>query len=494
MRYLLVAVYAAAPLAALGADNGRLISVPDLAPYYLGVVVPALLATAVVAWRRGRVAADTTAVCLAIATLVVFDYWDLRPTLKALTHDSRPSMVFLWAVVLGVAMVITTHLARRASRLPSILVVAGLVILVPSLISWADEDQGKATRVARVTAHTRQTLTVRHAPNVYFFMLDAYGRADRLREQFGFDNTPFLRSLRSQGFVVPSRTQSSYAVTALSVPTMLQMNYVISHGTLDAESTYPIFAGHNAVTDTFRSLGYSFAHAPSDLPNWTCDGSEDLCIHATQTYASHLGVSQLVWAIMERTPAADLLRSVAPVHLNPLTERRQFPLRVARTVLNRPPPRPVFTFAHVLLTHWPYLYLGPNCRLAATRGKLGAKAYVQAIECANADTQAAVKLILKRDPGAAIVLASDHGSDVDVPGDQAGWDWPGLAVTRRYSNFTALRLPRACRSDVPDQLFEADIFRVVFNCLTDPKLPPVEPRRYFSAVGLEVRPDPAFRR
>jgi hypothetical protein len=488
MRYVLVAVYAAAPLAAFGADNANLVALADLAPYYLAIALPALAVTAFAAWRRGGAAADTTAVVLAVAILVLFDYWDVRPRLSALTHDYRPSMVFLWAVVLGIALLIAVRVSRRVARLPLVLLAAGFLMLVPSLVSWARESSVDTAPLARVRGETGQRLTVHPAPNVYFFMLDAYSRADRMRQQFGFDNSEFLNMLRSEGFVIPARSETGYGVTTLSVPTMLEMRYVISKGILDTEAVPRVMAGHNAVADTFRALGYSIAWAPSELPNWDCDGSEDECIRPTQTYQTHLGVSQLMWASMERTPSADTMRSVAPVHVNPLTARRQFPLRVAKTVLARRLRRPVFTFAHVLLTHFPYLYLDPQCKLAPVRGKLGAKAYLQAVACVNANVEAAIRLILARDPHAVIVLASDHGNDVGVDISKVMWEWDSREIAQRFSNFVALRLPPSCRRAVPERLAAVNIFRLVFNCLTDPDLRLQEPRRYLSAPTFEVRP------
>jgi hypothetical protein len=492
--FVIVAIFAAAPLAALGADSGRLVAPAALAPYYSAIVVPALALVALVAWRRGRAAANTVAVCVAIAIVVAFDYWDMRPELSTLTHDSRPAMVFLWFVVLLAALAVVTQLARRLRELPPILLVAGLVWLVPSVFSWASESAEQPTRVQAGRLDTRHRLAAAPAPNVYFFMLDAYARADHLREQFGYQDSRFLNALRSDGFVIAPRSESAYAITMLSVPAMFQMRPVITHGTLDSESVNPIMAGHNAVADTFRRLGYSIAWAPSQLPGWDCDGSEDRCIRATPTYQSHLGVSELAWALMERTPVADAMRSIRPVHLNPLTARRQFPLKVARVVTTRRFAHPLFTFAHVLLAHWPYLYLGPDCRLAGLRGRLGPAAYVKAIECTNANTKAAISTIVDRDPGAVIVLASDHGSDVDIDGTSPGWAWARQDVARRYADFVALRLPRACRGSVPPRLYTVNIFRVVFNCLTDPDMPMVQPGRYFNSQALEVRPDPAFSR
>src|SRR6202008_1852679 len=108
--------------------------------------------------------------CLAIGIVVAFDYWDLRPHLSALTHDSRPSMVFLWAVVLLVALVVTVRLARRVRQVPLIVLIAGVVWLVPSVFSWAQERAKKPTYVAVAGAQEDQRLTDRPPRNGDFFL------------------------------------------------------------------------------------------------------------------------------------------------------------------------------------------------------------------------------------------------------------------------------------------------------------------------------------
>ncbi|TET85521.1 MAG: hypothetical protein E3J37_01775, partial [Anaerolineales bacterium] len=39
-------------------------------------------------------------------------------------------------------------------------------------------------------------------PDIYYIILDSYTRADALRDDFGFDNSPFLEELRSIGFYI----------------------------------------------------------------------------------------------------------------------------------------------------------------------------------------------------------------------------------------------------------------------------------------------------
>ena len=64
------------------------------------------------------------------------------------------------------------------------------------------------------------------APDVYFIVMDAYGRADVLQDLFGFDNSEFVRELQDLGFYVVQCSQSNYARTQLSIASTLNMDYI----------------------------------------------------------------------------------------------------------------------------------------------------------------------------------------------------------------------------------------------------------------------------
>jgi hypothetical protein len=469
--YLIAAVYCAVPLATLAADNALLVRPTDLLPHYLVIVAAACLAVTVARVRGGHALERRVSVCAAVAVLVTFDYHELRPPLASLTHHTRPSIIFLWAILLGASVAAAAYLTIRVPVLPQLALAAGALMLMLPVVRYADARaelaQRDAPQVATGTAGYR--LTRHPAPSIYFFLLDAYARPDRQQEQFGFDDNGFVDALRQRGFVVPPRTRSNYQITELSVPSILSMEY---KG--DPALAHSAMAGNNRVVKTFRRLGYLFALAPSEIAGWDCGGAEDICIRPRATDPSRIETSELTWAMLERTPGADLLETVDPDQLTALGAKRQFPSAVAKVVTGRHFTRPLFLFAHSLLAHTPYPFHGPHCDLGpgAPRDAVG---YVGALECVNASTLAAVRVIKRADPGAVIVIASDHGTDVDTAlvGVRPG----SLDARRRLSNFVAVKLPRDCRSDVPPDLAAVNIFRLVLNCLTTARLPLLPYRR-----------------
>ncbi len=63
-------------------------------------------------------------------------------------------------------------------------------------------------------------------PDVYYIVLDEYGRDDALLEIFNFDNSEFLEKLGNNNFEVALCSQSNYARTSLSISSALNMNYI----------------------------------------------------------------------------------------------------------------------------------------------------------------------------------------------------------------------------------------------------------------------------
>ncbi len=63
-------------------------------------------------------------------------------------------------------------------------------------------------------------------PDIYYIVLDGYGRSDALEEVEGIDNTAFLDSLRHLGFYVAECSQSNYTRTLLSLTSTFNMEYI----------------------------------------------------------------------------------------------------------------------------------------------------------------------------------------------------------------------------------------------------------------------------
>ncbi|MFC2149080.1 sulfatase-like hydrolase/transferase [Candidatus Auribacterota bacterium] len=100
-----------------------------------------------------------------------------------------------------------------------------------------------------------------YLPNIFYIIMDSYGRKDILKEYFGYDNTPFLDFLKENGFYVADRTMSNYGRSLLSVTSSLNFQYLddLSNKVgIDTESRLPLvkMLNDNRVFKKLKQYGY----------------------------------------------------------------------------------------------------------------------------------------------------------------------------------------------------------------------------------------------
>jgi hypothetical protein len=99
--------------------------------------------------------------------------------------------------------------------------------------------------------------------NIYFIILDSYGRQDVLQNVLGYDNSSFIVNLRDRGFYIPDCAFSNYDSTLPAISSIL--NYELlqnpDSSNTDFESADAGISKQiidNNVRKYFNQLGYSF--------------------------------------------------------------------------------------------------------------------------------------------------------------------------------------------------------------------------------------------
>jgi sulfatase-like protein len=252
--------------------------------------------------------------------------------------------------------------------------------------------------------------------DIYLIVLDEYANAEVTARLFGFDNLVFLDSLRQLGFAVPA-VHSNYHHTFLSLPSMLNASHlaVLSGevGKRSIDRTIPDYlVEHNRTVPFLRSKGYKFAFFPSQ--SW-----EATQHHPQADWEPH------VWQGLD--PARELTRSGLRIVLTRTSLLKFFSggafgytrdhlTRTLAAIAEVPKiPGPVFTFAHLLVPHAPYVF-DRDCRPAtqragSSRSKHAAVAYVEQIQCLNQMALDLVTTLLRTSEIPPIILLQgDHGS------------------------------------------------------------------------------------
>ena len=183
-------------------------------------------------------------------------------------------IIYIWLAIVVLACTLA-WLASRHQKASAALLAALLVLVALPTASYLKFIAGTLA-AARAQAHLYPAALVRK-PNIYFMILDAYARADTLKEVLGFDNQPFIDEVRKLGFFVPERSVSNYPATNLSVSSILSLDYLGGARSLDREVQFRReLLGHNVVVEKLKAEGYRYIVVPSGI--WTkisCGGQEE---------------------------------------------------------------------------------------------------------------------------------------------------------------------------------------------------------------------------
>ena len=171
----------------------------------------------------------------------------------------RPWILGAWLVLAALTVV----WAVKKSPGPEALNVIALGLVIMSLWQISSGSQrGGARRLGAENAPVQDLTRSPNPPDIYYFVLDMYTRADLLQKAYGYDNSSFLNELEARGFYVAQCSQSNYTRTELSVASSLNMSYIqkLDSRFADPESTKRArlwdALKHNAVRYNLEQMDY----------------------------------------------------------------------------------------------------------------------------------------------------------------------------------------------------------------------------------------------
>jgi len=138
----------------------------------------------------------------------------------------------LWTALIGVfALPKIWNFINLSTLLTTALnVTSVLVLIIPFFV---------VLTVARETIHRKNIMEKRRAesnitltspsekdPDIYYIIVDGYGRQDTLGSYLHYDNQPFITYLRHKGFYVADKSQANYMMTDLSISSSLNFEYI----------------------------------------------------------------------------------------------------------------------------------------------------------------------------------------------------------------------------------------------------------------------------
>ena len=193
--------------------------------------------------------------------VLFFSYGHIHILLTEKLEDFNftPWLLFAW-LVLAILAVVWAIKKSPSSAVTLNVIALGLVIT--SLVQIGPRlEKRTVSALGAKNAPVQELSRPQNAPDVYYFILDSYGRGDLLEQAYGYDNSEFLNALRERGFYVAECSQSNYVRTEISVTSTLNMSYLQElDPAFDPESTrrrvlWNSFK-HSAARYNFEGMGY----------------------------------------------------------------------------------------------------------------------------------------------------------------------------------------------------------------------------------------------
>lgn len=428
--------------------------------------------------------ADRAAFLSTLWLVLFFSYGHIFMILAEKWEDAS-FMPWLPAVWLSLAVLFTIWATRprwgfRDAALPLNVISIGLV--VTSLVQLGIGVQGGDDDVLGAKNAPVQNLErPKNPPDVYYFILDSYGRDDLLRQVYGYDNSAFTDGLRKRGFYIASCSQSNYVRTEISVASSLNMAYLQGlDPSFTAGSTFRNVLWeslkHSATRFNFERMGYTTIGFATGFA-W--NELEDADVYFTPE-SSFPGLTEFEILLMRTTfarHAVDLgwidTDKILGQHFRDRTmnvfDRIDDIARMSA---------PTFAYIHLISPHPPFVF-GPNGEPTDPSdfwnedreypSDLYARGYQNQLTFLNKMMLKAVDLLLSNSPTPPLII---------IQGDHGPWLQP---TEKRFLILNAYYLPGQKNKLYPS-ISPVNTFRVVFNSYFGGRYDMLSDVSYFSPV------------
>jgi hypothetical protein len=297
------------------------------------------------------------------------------------------------------------------------------------------------------------------SPDIYYIILDGYGRSDVLKNEYSYDNSEFLNGLRNLGFYIAECSQSNYAQTQLSLASSLNFDYIDALSDRfvpgsDDRTGLDALIHHSAVRESLEKAGYqTIAFATGFLATELRDAEYFLSPEHPRGQ-----LNEFEFLLMETT-LARLLQDgnrfgMQSAGSELFRERTLFTLEKLDGLSYIQGPK--FVFVHLIVPHPPYVF-GPTggpvepAQVGTTKTEEGASQYRDQVIFINSRMAEIVpKIISSSSTPPIIVIQGDHGPTV------------ASSPRSRMSNLSAYLLPGVDASLYPT-LTPVNTFRIIFN-------------------------------
>jgi len=426
---------------------------------------------------------------LTSATLILFFNF-LAISVFLMEHfklfNSRADIFLLYIAIIAVLMFILWKTKINTKVFTSFLNVTSVFLLISilSIIVPYEINIRNKINIENKSIQNNEDNVLIGGRDIYYIVLDSYGRQDILKEDYDFDNTEFINYLQSKGFYIASESHSNYAFTHLSLPSTFNFEYLDYinkiYGTdrLKIDPFLNKLFQENKAAQFLKSKGYQFINFDSGW--WFTQNVPIADVNVRKgAVSSFLGKN---YSIDDFTVCLLNTTALAPFIKEKLVDSARGRILYNFSKLSELPYKRQnkFVFAHFLVPHPPYLFdeNGNNVPDKSPSG-FSKELDIKQLQYVNKLAKITIDRILSRsDKKPIIILASDHGPL--IPGLDGYNNPPRDLAKRRMSNLNAYYFPDGGDALLYNSITPVNSFRVMFNYYFGTSYKLLEDKSYFS--------------
>lgn len=287
--------------------------------------------------------------------------------------------------------------------------------------------------------------------DLYYIILDSYGRADILSEVYGFDNSGFINYLIDKGFYVASDSRSNYPKTTLSLPSSLNMSYFTQEWAKDTnreqQDSLVQKTVNSEVSQLLKSIGYHYIFVSSGF-------FHDEAKEYAEIYKSRTVINNFTTYLCWNTALSPAMSKYV------VDSRRERVLYAFDTLTNLPEyNKPIFVFSHIFCPHSPTIFdeNGDTPEILEKWDdppEILRGTHPQQVVFTNKKMEMVIDAILARsDPEPIIIIQGDHENGGTVIEPYVS----GVNILNAYY------LPDGGESLLYEDISPVNTFRVVFD-------------------------------
>ncbi len=335
-------------------------------------------------------------------------------------------------------------------------------------------------------------------PDIYYIVLDGYGRQDILQALYEFDNSSFLNDLAARGFYVAEESSSNYIQTMLSLSSSFNMDYlqtlkadgarienrgdlieILENNKLRdllAQNGYRLISFHNEYKATISSADVYYDDSQTGVTQPVTAFESILVDHSMARVLSHLPTfNRALIEMPYDTHRHHILSAFTKLQDVPALEGNYF---VYAHIIAPHPPF-VFDESGKVVSHdEPFTLNDANYYMREHSQRSYIAGYRRQIQYVNMRVLETIDVILSRsETPPIIILQGDHG-----PG--AYLHWGSLEDTlpaERFGILNAYYFPDNDYSRLYPGISPVNSFRVVLNQFFDGEYALLPDRHYYSS-------------